>query len=559
MNNTIYLERQCKVLVCADNESDNQTRLLVATIIKNIEDFGYTLSKSVIDVLENSSNEYITKFYLRLVKDLKSITGAKRKFAPMYPNFPKQVMDASEAELYLNAIMHYFGDFIGVRIMPKYEIEERMPMIEKTTLKVIGLGSKKDYAKMFTNLMASKTSISDSDKADLMKYIITSKEKIDLPDAMPNKEVMSFVIPLLREHTSYEDGDLFHYCKTATDILRLATAMSAGDISLAENTKFKSFSRSDRRYLLSMLEHCSGDIVEDMFRFRKKWIRLGERLHPSEYPYKKVKSAFETIRKKGNVERFSTQVERALENCDIITAAKLLEQRPGNFARRLDHLVRSTNRPSYVINRFRSVAHEVSTPLLLQVLNHFEHRNDGNPLRVVFPKGNVAKVKTLTNDLPPISKDNCHKIVGVYKNTFDIVKAQFALMSVNNSNYKIVSNLFHSQSIISKKYMNNTEFPNKSVGEDIDFESGARVGSFNVDPLYWYVYRWGQNIHHLSGISDDRLSWEKSIYFEPYNEIQGEVVIKPEFQQDYWKDIENFLGSKNEEWAKIWNKKIKNK
>ena len=40
----------------------------------------------------------------------------------MYPNFPEQVMELSDAELYLNAIIHYLTDG---KILPSYETEER--------------------------------------------------------------------------------------------------------------------------------------------------------------------------------------------------------------------------------------------------------------------------------------------------------------------------------------------------------------------------------------------------------------------------------------------------
>ena len=39
----------------------------------------------------------------------------------MYPNFPSQVMEMEEAELYINAMMHYLGRWFGVRILPNYE------------------------------------------------------------------------------------------------------------------------------------------------------------------------------------------------------------------------------------------------------------------------------------------------------------------------------------------------------------------------------------------------------------------------------------------------------
>ena len=76
--------------------------------------------------------------------------------------------------------------------------------------------------------------------------------------------------------------ELQRFCRTATDVLRLITAMSDGDVSLAENTKFRSLKRRERRVLMALLESC-GNIEEDMLRYKGRWIRIGERLHPADF------------------------------------------------------------------------------------------------------------------------------------------------------------------------------------------------------------------------------------------------------------------------------------
>jgi len=124
-------------------------------------------------------------------------------------------------------------------------------------------------------------------------------------------------------------------------------------------------------------------------------------------------------------------------------------------------------------------------------------------------------------------------------NPCDIIKAQHAIMSVNNDGYVITSNLFHSQACITRNFMNKKNYLNKSVGEDIDFENGAKIKSISVRPFY--IYRWGGNVHHLSGIADDKKSWARSLTFEPYSKIKGEVLIKSEFQNDYWKVVNTLL------------------
>ncbi|MFD2349516.1 hypothetical protein ACFSTC_09245 [Nonomuraea ferruginea] len=70
-----------------------------------------------------------------------------------------------------------------------------------------------------------------------------------------------------------------------TDVLRLACALSGGDVTLATPTRFRSFRRAERRALLRALDAVATPAkLGDVPRHRERWKRLGERLHPHEYP-----------------------------------------------------------------------------------------------------------------------------------------------------------------------------------------------------------------------------------------------------------------------------------
>jgi len=138
----------------------------------------------------------------------------------------------------------------------------------------------------------------------------------------------------------------------------------------------------------------------------------------------------------------------------------------------------------------------------------------------------------------------------------DIVKSQHAFMSVHNKDYMVTSNLYHSQAIVKKEYFELNKYPLKSVGEDAEFERNAKVISINTTPLFWYVYRWGMNIHHLSGIADEKESWDKSLSFEPYTNIYGEVMINPEFKEDYWGEIEKYWANVDKKYSKEWHNNL---
>src|SRR5262245_38141009 len=165
------------------------------------------------------------------------------------------------------------------------------------------------------------------------------------------------------------------------DVLRLAVAMSGGDLSLAESAKFRNFTRRERKALLELLENCHN-ITEDMLRWKGRWVRLGEKLHPGEYKdrFSKAASSFDILRNNAPFPTFNSQVESAIRSRNVREAIDLLRDRPGEFTRRLDHLLRL--RPSMdIVSEFGEVASGVSTAVLLQTITHFKGRHAARDLR----------------------------------------------------------------------------------------------------------------------------------------------------------------------------------
>ena len=119
----IYFERKNKIIISEikigekEVEENNQ---YIATILKNLENYGYTLDKELIKLLKYLDKEIIIDLYKKIISYIK-IEG---NMTPMYPNFPKQVMEMDEIELYINAIIHYLT--LG-KYIPQTKKEERFP------------------------------------------------------------------------------------------------------------------------------------------------------------------------------------------------------------------------------------------------------------------------------------------------------------------------------------------------------------------------------------------------------------------------------------------------
>jgi hypothetical protein len=411
--NAIYVRRRSKVLP-PDGAGSTPLNVL-ASLQKNLESLGFLLGEDVIDRLKAMSPVQVDAFYQRLIKDLKALVGAHRTFEPFYPNFPDQVMGMSEAALYFNAILYYWT---GQR--PGFDKDARPELDEKPKYRVIRLGSRGDFEGIFTLLAQSKSSFSPQDREDVAWFVAQYRDGIRrlLPDTIPCKENLAVLGAELIRHVPGADAILGPHVRTATDVLRLAVAMSGGDVSLKTACKFGKFRRRDRALLLSWVERAPNR-TEDMLRWTPRWVRLSERLHPGEYAtrFPEAAAAFGVLRNGRPFETCNGRVEAALSAADTAAVLDLLDERPGELARRLDHLARTAADPHAVVGRFADRAGRVSTPVLLQVMTHFRRRPGPGELRVFFPKGQVGNLFATTEPLPALAAGVAEGIAGVCERT----------------------------------------------------------------------------------------------------------------------------------------------
>ncbi len=294
--NEILARRARKVLVASPVSDQPADHVYVSSFVRNLESVGYAASKELIAACSKLTLTDLTTLNDEVLDSLRKARGAHRSFKPMYPNFPRQVMNMSDARLYWNALVHYMT---GGQFFPKSEKEPRQPLDEDSKLQVLNLGNQEEFDQTFTQLASSNTSLSQQDNADLSWFVERYRDEIErlLPSKMPNREVKATVCAKLIELTTEARKRVPALCDTATDVLRVAVVLSGGDVSLAEPVKFRRLKRSERRVLLGILE-AKDNIVEDMLRWKGRWIRLGERLHPGEFKnrYPKTAQAFDVLR-----------------------------------------------------------------------------------------------------------------------------------------------------------------------------------------------------------------------------------------------------------------------
>ncbi|QQP97371.1 TerD family protein [Lysobacter enzymogenes] len=387
--NGIFLRRSGKFLLKPGDGGASDAQ--VAMVQQELEQLGFALAPEALERLQTQSPEQLARCLRELRPALAKMTGAHRQLRPLFPDFPVGVLRVEEVQLYQRAMFHYVTRLQLHAIEP----EPSPPLRGGRALRLIGLGTSEEFEAVCTRLAASPTSLSQQDKDDLGWFVGQYREHVlrMLPESIPFKENFAFIAAALLRRAPGARSEAFvrERLATATDALRVAVAFSEGDVSLAEPTRFGRFPRAVRRLLLQALEAC-GDPTEDMLRWKERWKRLGERLHPGEYRERlpATWNAFLTLREDRPFERFNSAIERDLREGRGDAAAQRLSQRPGELARRLDHLLRSGAGSDEVLRRFQAAAPRVSTPVLLQLHSHLRHRGRA-PLRVFFPKGDTAR------------------------------------------------------------------------------------------------------------------------------------------------------------------------
>lgn len=404
----ILLRRKNMVMLHdLSHEQNDEEKALLTACMKNINSLGYSFSAELMDRLTNLTAGEIKDFYFTYLPILKKLRGAEVEYHPMYPNFPQQVAEASDAELFVNAMLHYIS--MG-SWLPEYEKEPRLPLLDDNKTIILTVGKHADLMDIFSNLVGSKTSLSQQDREDVIEII---KDCPDfgayLPEEIFLKENVAFVCKAIMDYAPVKDTSaIAKYFKTATDVLRLIVSLSDGDISLAKPTRYRSLRRAERRMVMDLLAGCDY-ILEDLYRYPNEWIRAIHSVHPFEFnapKYARVNEAFNTLRNEHKPVLFAGKVDALIKSGEMEQAAKMLKVRPGDFARQLDKLLRGAKNQKAVLYDFAKVASQVSTPVLLQLREHFRYRNeDLSSPRIFFPKGNLARAKMIENNLSSLPSD----------------------------------------------------------------------------------------------------------------------------------------------------------
>lgn len=404
-------------------------------------------------------------------------------FASLFGNFPQAVMTMSETEMFFHQIVHYLSNGTYSPAMPSCDDAELRMLHDKfdgvtfrDSYKLITVIGKEEFISYFKKILSAQHSLTSYDK-DVVSYILDNYSELTdnvlnlIPEEVPFKE--TFCILLSKLDNLYPNN--------ITDVLRYAVYLSGGDISLPaiptklnygwgsfrgsmsdymkkvyNNAlaaarapfKFKKFSRPERKRILGMIEHIldiksSDSVLEDMKKYSERWKRLGEILHPGEYANKfpNTSEAFTVLR---NADRYITtyhsRINVARKSEDVYLLLKTYSERPGEFARNIDNLLRNySSYSSDILEAFSKVVSQISIKMLYELLDYYNNRNNDNFIknRYAFIKG--SRFATKLPELPKLDKDIIFKILNLLVNELKARLAQTGLC--NNKIYMVDTKL----------------------------------------------------------------------------------------------------------------------
>ncbi len=313
----------------------------VATILHNMAYYGYTVDEDAYRLLTSASIDNMDAFWKAIEPALKNLTGADRnmdKFV-VYKNFPKEVMEKSQAEYWIAQLCMYLGFSTSHN-----SVFAQAPTARKT----IDLGEHKPKVlrsmpdsttakkNILDSLVSAKSRWNDTQRADFINCVDGKMDVVEF-DAFGFSENAANAFLL------YGKDDFSNLrCSNATSMLRAILVKKTGlveharlDASSIMPSQLK-FTKPQRRNIVNALNAFSVEaLCADFKRNEFKWKSVLRKLHPGDYNWANaVKSAYNslynseiqtfesaTVFKKG----FSFNNEKALN---------LLATRPGYFARR---------------------------------------------------------------------------------------------------------------------------------------------------------------------------------------------------------------------------------
>ncbi|MHB9300169.1 hypothetical protein ACW0S1_05185 [Fusobacterium polymorphum] len=329
MNNSInsIALRHFNGIYIAKNTNNNINETLsieeFATLIKKFEGYGYIFSKELaIAISKEERNVIIDKLkaVIKVIEDFKS----DKNYTVFYKNFPDEVINMSEVDLYINQILHYWIGYLPSS--NENIIKEDVEPSKLVKARELNLIDDEMIEKLFIDLLSSNVTLSEQYLDDVC--VLTNNKSIKELEKYMEYIQMKETLTTVSNYILQKEGVLIGDFKTATDILRLIAKISGDELN-NKHIHFAYFSRTELSQLMTKLENLQNP-MPDIKRYSKPWHSFfklyAKKINFNKYP--KVRNAVDMLF--GDI---SYMTERGKINEQINRLPTMSEEELDNFVK----------------------------------------------------------------------------------------------------------------------------------------------------------------------------------------------------------------------------------
>ena len=348
----------------------------------------------------------------QLIATAAQLIGADRTWVPMYPGFPEQVMNISDGAVFFNAITHYLT-------LRQWRTDEHSTL-KTASPRVLALVTPDTL--MLVNEWEKARALSEADREfvhDLAEYLDTDTAALFQAATFRNGENFATALWDVWYATGgNQDATLsagLDSARNVDDVLRTVLTVFVDDSERARDllcsaehpVNITPIPRRHRVAIITALARFSNDFNLDLLAHRRHlWRRLMRRIHPFDVTgHQAAQHQLDVIHGNSNYRTLNSRIETALETSDVVEAVRLLEHTPGNFVRRLDHLMRLATssrtkdwekKARAIENTARKVLSNVSLTTLISAYNGLQNRDSRVVVTRVGGRSNKLRERVIT-------------------------------------------------------------------------------------------------------------------------------------------------------------------
>lgn len=416
--------RRGKVLVSSRENIDprnlNEKRnLALISLLGELGELDYYISPEVLCRLTIDDMEEIHKNVLPYINEVILHNG--ESFKPLYPGFPEQVIEKTDAELLIDQDRVYSGDLDGFIKDNPWRTNYQTEFISVNPDRELKMMTEEEFLDIPNQIMSSGNSLTSTTREELVWFLSEYKD-IKIPERIPFKETLCLVASVRQEVELKEVNDVLRYgiylMGGSPDLPNVPkqipeSSWSSKKVDNPEWRNLKSLPRKRRREICDRLEKIiESKGIENCVRDAKSnyghWILLSERVHPGEFQlnYSETTRFFHYLKSHDlskQYRTFNSQVQNMYDSGkDILDIAKFVSNRPGELVRRFDSLYRKaceTGKEDKLLDIFFDTK-GMKNKTLLELLGYYDRRNSDVPR---FIKTESGKSMHKLDPLPKIS------------------------------------------------------------------------------------------------------------------------------------------------------------